>query len=364
MKISAPASAFDAALSIVAMAADKKNDTPLLIVADKGTVALSVNNPRAAISISTTMAASIGESGRAAVSAWRFAALQGGFGPRSIIAINTTGTAMAITCGDSKYRLQLLANPHGGLVIDPEIGRADLATADCLRLFEVLATAGTEKARFYLNGVFMHNVGGRLTTLGMDGTKVLRVSIAADDVLSTDDRLIVPTPAVTMLTKLLRQTKPDRVLLRRSRAVFSATAPGFEIVSGMIDAAYPDYAKVVPKSNGGSASCQRAEVLAALTRLKAVAVGEMPLVMLTWADGEPLRLFLARQPDAGTDAVVAQIRGSACKAFSLAQLMALISEFSDTAILLEAADRGLIIRQGDKFGALMACTWHEKEIAA
>ena len=49
---------------------------------------------------------------------------------------------------------------------------------------------------------------------------------------------------------------------------------------------------------------------------------------------------------------------------SLAQLMALISEFSDTAILLEAADRGLTIRQGDKFGALMACAWHEKEIAA
>jgi DNA polymerase-3 subunit beta len=309
-------------------------------------------NPRAAISIRTTTVASIAEAGYAAVSAWRFAALLSGFGPRSAITIETTAKALTIICGESRYRLPLLADPPGGLVVDPEIGRADLATEDCFKLFEVVAAAGTERTRFYLNGVYMHNVDGRLTAVGMDGTKMLSVSIASHDRVSEDNRLIIPTPAVTMLMRLLRQTKPDRVTLRRSRAVFAASAPGFEIVTGLIDAAYPDYRAVLPRAGTDAASCQRAELLGALARLKAVAAGEFPLVALAWADGEPLRLFVARQPDTGIDPIAAQTSGSARKAFSLPQLAALISEFSDTAIVLEAADRGLVIRQGDKFGAL------------
>jgi hypothetical protein len=47
MQISAPASALDSAMSLVAMAADKKADTPLRIVADKGSVGFCVVNPPA-----------------------------------------------------------------------------------------------------------------------------------------------------------------------------------------------------------------------------------------------------------------------------------------------------------------------------
>jgi DNA polymerase-3 subunit beta len=363
MQITAPASAIDAAMSIVAMAVDKKADTPLLIVADKGTVALSVNNPRAAISISTTTSAVIEEKGAATVSTVRFAGLLGGFGPRSIIAIKTTETAMMITCGAAKYRLPLFANPYGGLVIDPEIGRVDLAAEDCIKLLEVVAAADGEKTRFFLGGVHLRSVAGQLVAIGMDGTKLLRVSVAAED-FSRDNRCIVPAAAVNMVMRLLRLTKPDRVTLRRSRTVFAASTPGFELVTGMVDAAYPDYRTVLPADTANSATCQRAELLAALARLKAVATGIMPLVALTWTDGGPIRLFLAREPDTASDPIVAQCLGSARMALSLAQLTTLVSEFKDTALSLVTADRGLIIRQVDKYGLLMSCAWHEREVAA
>ena len=73
-----------------------------------------------------------------------------------------------------------------------------------------------------------------------------------------------------------------------------------------------------------------------------------------------MRLCVARQPDAGIDPIAAKTTGTARKAFSLPEIMALIAEFSDTAITLEAADRGLIIRQGDKLGALAECAWHHE----
>jgi DNA polymerase-3 subunit beta len=363
MKLNSPAKALDAAMSLAVMAADKQLDTPIRIAAGHGTVGFCVTNPRAVISISTTAAASIQESGSAIISARRLAALLSGFGPRSTINISTTDTAMMISSGNSRYRLPLLADPRGGLVIKPETGRVELASADCIRLLDVVAAADTEKTRFFLNGVYLHSEADKLIGVAMDGTKMLRVGVMADH-FSDDNRLIVPAATIKMLDKLLRLTKPETVTLRRSHAVFAASAPGFEIVSGMIDAAYPNYKKVLPPPNGSSASCQRADLVSALSRLKAVAVGDMPLIMVTWGDGEPIRMFLAREPDAGTDAVAAQTCRSARMALALAQFAAVLAEFKDDALLIEMTDSGIIIRQGDKFGLLMSCRFIEKEIAA
>jgi len=171
---------------------------------------------------------------------------------------------------------------------------------------------------------------------------------------------------VTALNKLLRQVKPERVLLRRSRTVFSASAPGFQITTALVDAAFPDYRAVMPQATGSSASCQRAELLAALSRLAAVAGSNAALAALEWANGGPLHVYLARQPEAGADVIAAQAHGQACKAFALPQLVALIDEFSNEALLLEAADRGLILRQGDKIGVLMECQFpaQQQEAAA
>jgi hypothetical protein len=86
--------------------------------------------------------------------------------------------------------------------------------------------------------------------------------------------------------------------------------------------------------------------------------------MVTWVGGEPIRLFLAREPDVGIDAVAAQTCRSARMALSLQQFTAVLAEFRDDALLIEMTDRGLIIRQGEKFGLLMSCRFIEKEIAA
>jgi hypothetical protein len=75
-----------------------------------------------------------------------------------------------------------------------------------------------------------------LIGVGMDGTKAL-LSRLRPAMSSTDNRLIVLTGSDHAAGLLL--AKPERVLLRRSRAVFSASAPGLQIVSGLIDSSIP-----------------------------------------------------------------------------------------------------------------------------
>jgi hypothetical protein len=57
MRFSAPAAGLHAALAVVSMAADKRQDTPVRITAADGKVCFSVANPHAVIALSPTIGA-------------------------------------------------------------------------------------------------------------------------------------------------------------------------------------------------------------------------------------------------------------------------------------------------------------------
>jgi DNA polymerase III subunit beta len=366
MRITALTGALNAALSLAAMSADRRMDTPLRIIADQGRVTFTCVNNRAAIGITTTASATVHQPGKGSLSTVRLAALLSGFTPRSVIDIATTETAATITCREGRYRLPLLADPPGALVIDPEIGRAELPAGHCMKLLEVLPAAETEQTRFYLCGIHLHNIGDQLIAAATDGAQLMRVAIPATH-FSDDNRVIIPTRTAAILNRLLHETRPERVTLRRSRAVFAASWPGVEIVSGMIDAAFPDYRRAIPRGTGSVVICDRAALLASLNRLNAVATGDVPLLALAWTDGEPLRLFLARQPDDAADIVTAHTKGNAKIAVSLSRLAVLLGEFDESDILIEAADGGLLMREGGKLAVLISCIWNfatEEEAAA
>lgn len=361
--ISAPASALNAALSLATIVADKKNDTPVHIIARGSMVTFSVTNTRSAMAITAATGATVLEAGDMAVSATRLYALLSSFAPGTKITIGTAATSATISGGSSHYRLPLLSEPPASLVIDPEIGRIELPAADLVKLLGVLPAADAGKTRPYLSGICLHDNAGRLVSVATDTTKLLKFSVQAD-AFSADRSLIIPASTATILLKILRLAKPDTVTLRRSQAVLAVSAPGFALVSGMIAGAFPDYARVIPKTSGNVAEVQRAEIASALARHAAVAVGDSPLIMLAWDGSGPLRLHLARQPQAGQDDVASQASGSAKMAFSLPELVGLIDEFDDAAIIIEAAERGILIRQGDKSAVLMSCRWSETEAAA
>ena len=366
MKIIAPACTFDAALSLAAMVADRKADTPVSASADNGTVSFTCVNPKMAISITATAPATVIEPGQGAVSAPRLAALHSGLAPGAPVTLTIMPNAMIIACGGSQYRLPLLPDPPAGLVIEPEIGCIKLSGKDCIALLEeVLPAVGSERSRHMLTGIYWHNVDDTLVSVAADGTVLLRISVPGDH-LSNDRSLVIPAQAAAILIRLLRQIKPQSVTVRRSHAVFGASGAGFDFVTALIGTPYPDYQRVLPPASGNIALCSRQELVGALARLNAIANVEMALVALTWTDGR-VRLYLPRQPDDGTDIVAAETKGAAEIALSLSRLAAMVSEFSERIIHLEAdIGQGLTIRQGDKLGVLASCQWNfgtEKRLA-
>jgi DNA polymerase III sliding clamp (beta) subunit (PCNA family) len=336
LKLSAPATALAEALSLAATAVrGNSNLAPVHVVADKGAVSFTCSGP--GISIKITAIADIAVPGEVTVAANRLGGLIAGFSSSSSITINTTANTAMISCGDSRFRLPVLPEVPAALELDTETAGIDVAGNDLLTLFEVLPAASTEATRFFLTGLYMHSVGDELVAVATDGTKLLRASIKADH-LSADRRFIVPSKAAMTLIRLVKQTKPDRITLRRSHTRFAVTGPSFEFVTALIDAKYPDYERLLPRASINVAQCRWSDLIGALARLGAVADGELPLLALSWIDKGPLRLFLPRQPGDAEDCVPAETRGSARLAMSLPRLTAMISNFPSDRLHLEVID--------------------------
>jgi DNA polymerase-3 subunit beta len=361
MRIEAQAGVLNNAMALTAMVArsNKMTDPPVAITAADGMVSFSCCG--LGISIKAKAEADIESLGQELVSADKLAGLVAGFPGNSSITFRSATNALMITGGAAKYRLPIYSDPPAALQIDSEIASVDMAAADLLTLLDVSAAAGTEQTRFYLTGIFLENDGNRIVAAATDGTKLLRDSIVAGH-FSTDPerRLIVPAKAAILIQKLIKATKTQQVTLRRDKALFAVTGPGFEFVTRLVDATYPEYARVLPKATPNVLNCVRADLAAALNRLSAVADGEPPLlVALAWDDGGPLRVFLPRQPGDADDVIAAEASGAARIALSLARFTEMIGDFDSDRIRLAADGDGPLALRGDgeKLGVLMGCRW-------
>jgi hypothetical protein len=360
VKIALEAAMFGQAL---ALCATRDKRMPVLAQLVAGSSAVSIATGDGSISVKATVDATIFEPGAVAVSADRLGALVANLAPGATVLLTAGNNSLAIASGNSRYRLPLAESP-ADLSIGDKTSGIEISAGDALKLCEPIAAAGTETTRVYLTGIFLHSSDDVLYAVGTNGIVLIRSTIEADE-LTTG--VIIPSASVTIVARLIKRTKPDKVTLRRAGTLFEVSAPNFRFTTRTIDAIFPDYARVIPHDAEGIATCAAADLTAALARLGAIANGGpvMPLVALVLSAGK-LKLFLPRQPDDGADAIVAEVHGQARIALALPALGALVAEFRVERLRLEVKEeRALVISDGDgKIGVLTSCRWNFGEAAA
>jgi DNA polymerase III subunit beta len=324
--------------------------------ADNG-VSLTANVLDFAITLKTE--AEVTEPGDTAVPLKALATLVAGYSKDTTITISAD-KVMTITSGNGRFRLPTIPidDMPAQLELEQETS-VELETADLLRLLTVTAAASTETTRFYLNGTFMHTIGGDLVAAATDGHQLLRVAIPAS-VFSTDRSCIIPLKAATIIQKLLKKTKPEKVALRRSKTLLMVQTPSVTFITRLIDAEFPAYEQVIPKASKNTVVCDSGELIAALKRLAAVAADDKALIALRWKGGGKLEVFLAKQPDDGHDVVVAETTGNGQVAAKLSLLAELLEEIDGDTISLSTDSAGapiVITRVGDErlLALLMPC---------
>jgi DNA polymerase III subunit beta len=329
--------------------------------------AIEITSTLLDFAIAAKAAADIIEPGEIAVNGAALAALATGLPADAKITI-TGGDMAIVTCGRSRYRLHQIprADTLQLLALDDITGQVVLEGAAALRLLSSLAVASKEETRHYLNGALLTSVGDDLVAVATDGKQLIKVTAPAG-IFSTSHDLIVPSKAALALRKLISKTSPDEVTLCRSKTLLAVKTADFVFVSKLIDATFPDYARIIPKPTGNTIEVERAELLLALGRLGAVAkaADQKPLVAaLQWQSGGALELYLSG--DIADDVIAGDGRGRGQTAMAIGSLVDLLEALDGTHIVLDTGGRAAPMRVGvtgdERILALqMPCTFNFKK---
>src|SRR5262245_9120630 len=329
MKIEAPANVLAAALDLLDKGIEAAGKGRKLTIPALWAARLTANDELRAIAhvgdfqITSATSVTVNGPGEVAVPCAALAGIAAKLPKDADVEIRSDEHSCIVQSGRSRYRLPVIPiqDMPLPLVIQNPLGTVTLDGAQALRMFErVEFSIAREATRFYLNGAFLHDQDGCLIAVATDGHRLAQVRSTTESILSADRRLIVPLTTVELLIKLFKKTKPDSVTLTRSDRLIAVETPGFHLVSRLIDADYPDYARLLPPMDDSTAraTLDRGELVKAVERLTAIAATldrAARAVALQWdGAGDQIRLAVS---EVAIDVLDADIIGDAHGAFRL-----------------------------------------------
>ena len=200
---------------------------------------------------------------------------------------------LTVASGRSRYKLDVLpaedfpAFSAGKFDTTLELDLATLV-APCVHCIS------TEETRYYLNGVYLHAVDGRLIAVATDGHRLMRNTGPEG---TMDYGVILPRKLVGLLPK-------GAVTVELSQNKVRVTSGSTVITSKLIDGTFPDYVRVIPTGNSNILTVDRQALMKAVERVAAVADDKSRAVK--FAVGDVLRLMLA---DKASDEVSIEFEG-------------------------------------------------------
>ncbi len=214
------------------------------------------------------------------------------------VQIETDGAQqrLSIRAGRSHFELPTLpAADFQTMAAGEGATQFSMDAVDFARLIDKTKFAiSTEEARYYLNGVYLHAAktdDGKmvLRTVATDGHRLALAEVKAPKGSEKLAGVIIPRKAVNEARRLVDglddkidfEIGPSKIVVRAGRAV---------LTSKLIDGTFPDYARVIPKSNTKKMTIDNKAFEAAVDRVSTVSAERSRSVKLSLTEG---RLVLA-----------------------------------------------------------------------
>ena len=162
---------------------------------------------------------------------------------------------LQIKAGRSRFNLPVL--PAGDFPVMSSEGLSNRMTvdaADLIRLIDKTRFAiSTEETRYYLNGLYLHTVvengETKLRAVATDGHRLALAEMEAPEGAAGLPGIIVPRKTIQEARRLMESAGEHvdlQVSAQKVRFEFGAAA----LTSKVIDGAFPDYLRVIPRDNG------------------------------------------------------------------------------------------------------------------
>jgi len=157
---------------------------------------------------------------------------------------------VSIVAGRSRFALQALPpEDFPDLAAGEPTNRFALPAASLKGLIEKTRFAiSTEETRYYLNGIYLHEVADTLRAVATDGHRLARAQVLLPDGSKGMPGIIVPRKTVLELAKLI-ETEEGEIGIDLSAAKIRFSFNGLVLTSKLIDGTFPDYERVIPRHN-------------------------------------------------------------------------------------------------------------------
>lgn len=198
--------------------------------------------------------------------------------PEGDISLEASDTTLTVKAGRSRFQLQILpSSDYPDLAIGEMSHRFLIEGSSLLRLIEDAQFAiSTEETRFYLNGIYLHTVGGEreiLRVVATDGHRLARLEMEAPEGASGMPGVIVPRKTVAEVVRLLKDHKDEEngpVVVDLSTQKIRFVVAGIVLISKLIDGSFPDYQRVIPQGNDKILTVDTTTLVAAVDRVSTV----------------------------------------------------------------------------------------------
>lgn len=184
--------------------------------------------------------------------------------------------------------------PEIGTIKKLEFTRDFLLTA----IEKTIYAAGESDARFVLNGVLFHiKEPNYFRVVGTDGHRLAMFTAHIDTTqpIEGEKQVILSKKSLNELRKFLADTESVNFYIGRTHVMFEMD--GISFLTRMIEGAYPDYEKVIPKNNPLVAVVDKNLTIASLKRVSTLSKEHYNAVKIEFK--EDLLTISATDPELG-----------------------------------------------------------------
>ena len=211
------------------------------------------------------------------------------------LTISVDAGRATVTSGRSRFTLSTLpANEFPSVEDGPGNREFSLSQQIFKQLLDSTAFAMAQQdVRYYLNGMLLEVGEGRVRVVATDGHRLAMRDAPLENLVSDVIQVIIPRKGVLELSRLLAEDAEVQVVLGNNH--IRVSTPEFRFTSKLVDGAYPDYQRVLPKGGNKQLIGRREELRHAFSRTANLSNEKYRGVRLLLGDG--LLTLTANNPE-------------------------------------------------------------------
>lgn len=220
---------------------------------------------------------------------------------------------------------------------------------------KVYFAMGQQDVRHYLNGTLFDINQGVMKCVATDGHRMAFSSIDQVESGASQIKVILPRKSVLELLRLLDATSEDMITLCLGENHFRAKSDDFVFTSKLINAPYPDYERLIPRSIQNTAIAGREALKQALARASILSSEKFRSVRLL-LDRDSFRIFANNsEQEEAEEMIPVEYAGSEMEiGFNVAYLLDVVSTIATETIRWSFNDpnAGVLIESSEKDDSL------------